>query len=87
MAALSALAKQWQQHASEGLWVLRTELQLRCAAVVRSVRAALQEAPGAVLLQADMEVSDEFRRTTIVLPNCFETGPSRNLQWVFDGEN
>ena len=36
---------------------------------------------------SDMEVSDQFRRTTIVLPNHFETGQSRNLQWVFDGEN
>jgi len=34
-----------------------------------------------------MQVIDVFRRTTIVLPIFFETGQSRNLQWVFDGEN
>jgi hypothetical protein len=55
VSALNALAKQWQQHVSEGLWVLRMELQLRCAASVHAVRAALQDAPHAVLQQADMQ--------------------------------
>lgn len=74
VSALNALAKQWQQHASEGLWVLRMELQLRCAASVHAVRAALHDAPHAVLQQADMQqcaadlASTVYGVTAAVLP-------------------